>query len=143
MIRRHIISPVNGTPSDWKIVKASRFVKVEFSMTGRDTVTRRMLLKPSSAFKEPFEVDMSGLELAAKPDDLKVLQIKIVRAGFPVAKAGLRTGDAIVAVDGRPAAELDLDWLTRMFKQAGKSYVLTVQRGEKILRAKLKMRRAV
>lgn len=108
-----------------------------------DYRSRRMLLKPNAHFKEPYEVDMSGLELVTRPDDFKVIQIKLVRAGFPAAEAGLRAGDIIVYIDGRPASELDLDKLVRMFKRVGKEYLLTVRRSDKVIRAKLKMRRAV
>lgn len=58
-----------------------------------------------------------------RPDDFKVIQIKFARAGFPAARAGLRVGDTIVAIDGRPAAEYDLDMLGGMFKRAGTKYV--------------------
>lgn len=42
--------------------------------------SRRMLLKPNAHFTEPYEVDMSGLELMTRTDDFKVIQIKFVRA---------------------------------------------------------------
>lgn len=108
-----------------------------------DYRSKRMLLRPNADFKEPYEVDMSGLELVTRPDDFKVIQIKFVRAGFPADEVGLRAGDTIVSIDGRPASEFDLDVLVRMFKRAGKEYVLTVRRGAELIRAKLKMRRAV
>lgn len=103
----------------------------------------RMLLKPNAHFTQPYEVDMSGLELTTRPDDFKVIQIKFVRAGFPAARAGLRAGDTIVAIDGRPAARYDLDMLGGMFKRAGTEYVLTVKRGGMIRRVKLILRRVV
>jgi C-terminal processing protease CtpA/Prc len=92
---------------------------------------------------KPYEVDMSGLELVTIPDEFKVIQIKFVRAGFPAAAVGLRAGDTLVSIDGRPAAEFDLDMLGRLFKRAGAEYVLTVKRGDKIRRVKLRLRRVV
>jgi hypothetical protein len=108
-----------------------------------DYQSRRMFLKPNASFKEPFEVDMSGLELITKPDDLHQIQVKAVRAGFPAAAAGLLAGDTILAVDGRPASELDLDQLSKMFRQPDLQYELTVRRGHEVIMATLKLRRAV
>jgi hypothetical protein len=108
-----------------------------------DYQSKRMLLKPNAHFKEPYEIDMSGLELVTKPDDFQVIQVKNVRAHSPAAEAGLQEGDTLVAIDGRPAANFDLNKLTGMFKQAGKKYLLTIRRGDKVIRAQLMMRRAV
>jgi predicted aspartyl protease len=108
-----------------------------------DYQSQRMLLKPNANFKEPFEVDMSGLEMRTEANNFKVIKIKHVRANFPAAEAGLREDDEIVAVNGHPAAEFDLDKLAKMFKQAGKEYQLTVRRGDKVIRARLKMKRVI
>lgn len=110
-----------------------------------DYSTSRMLLRPNAGFSEPYEVDMSGLELVTKPDDFKTIIIKGVLAGYPAANAGLREGDEIVAINGRPAGEFNLDTLTKMFKRHGKVYLLTVRRGGGggLTKVKLKTKRAV
>lgn len=108
-----------------------------------DLQSHRMLLKPNAHFNEPFEVDMSGLELTKKPGDYRVILIKKVRAHFPAADAGLQSGDELVRINGRSAANFSLGELAEMFKQAGKEYRLTLRRGVKLLVVKLKMRRAV
>jgi predicted aspartyl protease len=108
-----------------------------------DYRARRMLLRPNADFGEPFEVNMSGLELVTKADDFKVVKIKHVRAGSPAAQAGLREGDEVVAVDGRPASKYGLDMLAKMFRREGKEYGLTVRRGEQVLKVKIRLRRLV
>lgn len=108
-----------------------------------DYQSNRMLLKPNAHFKEPYEVDMSGLELMTKPDDFKIVQITSVMAQSPAAVAGLREGDIIVAIDGHPISEFDLAELVSIFKQPGKAYWLTIKRGEEVIKAMLKMKRAV
>ncbi|HST51351.1 MAG TPA: aspartyl protease family protein [Pyrinomonadaceae bacterium] len=108
-----------------------------------DYSTSRMLLRPNAYFSEPYEVDMSGLELVTKPDDFKAIMIKSVLANYPAAKAGLREGDEIVSIDGRPASEYNLDILTKMFKRDGKVYLLTVRRGSRLMKVRMKTKRAV
>jgi len=108
-----------------------------------DYSTSRMLLKPNAHFNEPYEVDMSGLELMTKPDDFKAIMIKSVLANYPAAKAGLREGEEIVSINGRPASEYNLDILTKMFKRNGKEYLLTVRRGSSLMKVRMKTRRAV
>ena len=108
-----------------------------------DYSTSRMLLVPNAHFNEPYEVDMSGLELVTKPDDFKAIVIKSVLANYPAAEAGLREGDEIISINGHPIGEFNLAQLVRMFKQEGKQYLLRVRRGDQVIRARLKMRRAV
>lgn len=108
-----------------------------------DYQSQRMKLSPNARFDEPFEVDMSGLELTAKANDFKVIQVSSVRAGFPAAEAGLREGDTLVAIDDHPVAELGLDELTRMFRRNGKEYRLIIKRGSEIIRVRLRMKRVV
>ena len=108
-----------------------------------DYQAQRMLLKPNNYFSEPFEIDMSGLDLTTKVGDFKVIQVKNVRSHSPADEAGLREGDVIVTVSGRPAAVFGLDKLTKMFRQEGKEYLLRVKRGEKVVTARVKMRRSL
>jgi hypothetical protein len=108
-----------------------------------DYQSRRILLKPNAQFTEPYEADMSGLELVTRADDFKAIQIKRVRPHFPADEAGLRAGDTLVAINGHPAIGFDLDKLAGMFRRAGRVYLLTVERGGQVISAKLKMKRVV
>jgi hypothetical protein len=108
-----------------------------------DYQSHRMKLLPNTHFQEPFEIDMSGLELWTEPNNFKAIKIKKVRANFPAAQAGLRDDDEVVAINGRPASGFDLDKLMKMFKQEGKAYLLTVKRGNQLIKAKLRMRRTI
>jgi hypothetical protein len=53
-----------------------------------DYRSKRMLLKPNARFNEPFEVNMSGLEMMTEANNFKVEKIKHVGATFPATKAG-------------------------------------------------------
>lgn len=129
-----------GAGSDAGIIGAE--ILRRFTVT-LDYSTSRMLLVPNAHFDEPYEVDMSGLELVTKPDDFKAIVIKSVLPNYPAAEAGLREGDEIVSINGHLIAEFNLAQLVRMFKQEGKAYRLSVRRGGQVIRARLKMRRAV
>jgi hypothetical protein len=108
-----------------------------------DYQSQRMLLKPNADFGEPFEVNLSGLELVTEANNYKVIKIKHVRANFPAAQAGLREGDEVVAVNGRPADAYGLDELAKMFKREGREYRLTIRRGDEVLSVRLKLRRVI
>ncbi len=108
-----------------------------------DYPSSRMLLKPNVHFNEPYEIDMSGLELVAKADNLKAIVVKSVMPNSPGIEAGLREGDEIVSINGHPASEFTLDKVTQMFKQPGKQYLIDIKRANKAMRVTLKTRRRI
>ena len=105
-----------------------------------DYARGRMILEPNASFSEPFGQDTSGLDLVAEGRDLRTFTVNAVEPGSPAAEAGLREEDVIVAVDGRPARDFDLDQLAGLFTKAGKEYELTVRRGRETLKLKLKLK---
>jgi C-terminal processing protease CtpA/Prc len=78
-----------------------------------------------------------------KPENFNLIRIKQVERTSRRRSAELRAGDIITAVNGRPATQLDLDQLSKMFKQAGKQYHLTVSRGEKTISFKFTLARVI
>ena len=79
-------------------------------------------------FPEAFHVDMSGLDLAAEGADLRTYRVRVVLDGTPASAAGVRVGDLLVAIDGRPAASYDLDQIARTLREPGRDVELTLQR---------------
>ena len=106
-----------------------------------DYSRRRMTLRPNSHFPEAFDYDASGLTLQAQGPDLSTFEIQRVLPDSPGAQAGLRTGDALLALDGRPVQELTLQGVRRLLRETGKEYVLSVFRQGQILQVHLKCRR--
>jgi C-terminal processing protease CtpA/Prc len=108
-----------------------------------DYAHKRMILEPNAGLAEPFEYDMSGIRLRAEGEDFKTLKVRRVVENSPATEAGLREGDLISAIDGKPTVELSLSQINHMFKQEGKEYLLVINRGEEKKQIKLKLRRLV
>ena len=53
-----------------------------------------------------------------------------VGASSPAARAGFRKGDVVAAVDGTPAAQLNLAAVKATVANAGAQHVFTVRRGD-------------
>ena len=105
-----------------------------------DYAHKRMILEPNAHFADRFDYDMSGIRLRAEGADLKQLKVIRLVENSPAVEAGLREGDLISAIDGRPAAELSLTEVSQMFKQEGRERVLDIIRGEEKKQVKLKLR---
>ena len=104
----------------------------------------RMILEPNSHFKELYEEDMSGISLTPEEiDGAKLFRIRQVVANTPASEAGLQSGDLITAIDAQPAADFTEGHIERMFTQDGREFALTIKRGEKVLQARLKLRRLI
>ena len=108
-----------------------------------DYESQKILLKPNKFFNEQFETDLSGLELITGKNNFNEIKIKAVRNNFPASRAGLRADDEIISINGRSIKEFDLDKLSKMFRQPGKEYLLTIKRQNQTIAAKLKLERLI
>lgn len=68
---------------------------------------RRLILEPTARLADPFETDMSGLELAKTEDGR--FRIKRVGAATPASEADFRVGDILLSIDGRLVEEMHAD----------------------------------
>jgi predicted aspartyl protease len=104
----------------------------------------RMILEPNSHFKEPYEEDMSGMSMTPeKVNGTKLFRIRQVVTNTPASEAGLQTDDLITAIDGQPAADFTEGHIERMFTHDGQEFALTIKRGQRLLQARLKLRRLI
>jgi len=101
---------------------------------------RRMLLEPNTHFPDPFRANESGLSLLAEGSDFRTFQVDGVEAGSPAEQAGVKKGDVLTALNGHPAAELDLETIDEILQRAGANISLTVRRGGHPLKLTLKLR---
>jgi len=108
-----------------------------------DYSRRRMILEPNAQFSEPYEVDMSGLDIATEGEDFSVVVVNEVEKGSPGAEAGIQDEDAITTIDGRPTKEFTITQIRKMFRQDGKEFLISIKRGQKELQTKLRLRRLI
>jgi hypothetical protein len=92
---------------------------------------QRVTFAPNAAAPAAQPYDRSGLWLNVAAGGFEVMDVV---AGGPGAKAGLRVGDRVLAVDGKPAADVSLPALRDRFSTApaGTRLTLTVEsRGQR------------
>lgn len=115
-----------------------RHFKVTF-----DYSRSRLFVEPNGRFTEPFEFDMSGLQFITDGPPFKTVTVLRVLLDSPAAEAGLRQGDEIVSIGGRPVAELKLATLREMLRQPDRRYALQVRRGAETVSVELSTRRMI
>jgi hypothetical protein len=108
-----------------------------------DYAHKRLYLEPNANLTDAFEYDMSGIRMEAEGENLKTFRVKRVAENSPAFEAGVRQGDLILAVDGKPASELSLSQINQMFKQEGKEHVLEIITGEKTKQVRFNLRRLI
>ena len=108
-----------------------------------DYTHKWMVLEPNARLAEPFEWDMSGVQLDAMGNDFSTYVVSGVRAQSPGEEAGLQKGDVVIAIDGTPVTTLGLREIDRIFKQEGREVRLSIKRDKQNLEVKLKLRRLI
>lgn len=95
-----------------------------------DYQNERMILEPNRHFNEPDESDadsLSGILITVEGHDLKTFRVVAIIEDSPAAMAGVKEGDIILAVNGKPAEGFDLERLRKEFV-SGKFFRVTVER---------------
>lgn len=70
---------------------------------------KKIGLRPNSNYKNPFFLDMSGIELGSIMPGFPGYKILTVRSNSPADKAGLRVGDQIVSIDDKLAFTMKMN----------------------------------
>jgi hypothetical protein len=108
-----------------------------------DLQNRRVVFTKTAESQRPYETDAGGLFLTADGPDYKRVKVLSVVEGGPAAEAGVRAGDELVEVDGKPAAGATLEKLREQFRQAGATRALKLRRQDKTLDVTVRLRRLV
>lgn len=108
-----------------------------------DYSRQQIILEPNRNFSAPEEYDMSGMLLIAEGNNFKTLKVRHLIEDSPATAAGLREGDVVAAVNGTLASKLSLEQVRTMFKRDGKSYLLSIKRGDKRIQITIRLRRLI
>lgn len=102
----------------------------------------RIILEPTSAFKQPFNEASAGVDLIAEGNDYRTFRIVGVLENSPASDAGLLKYDVIVAVNNQSAKELTLSLLNDLFEQPI-ARKLTIRRGDSTVEITITPRRLI
>jgi hypothetical protein len=90
-----------------------------------DLPNHRMILEPGALFDVPYDYDLTGFTIVANG---RAFGIGSVERGTSADQAGLRPGDVIEELDGKPVHGMRLADLQRAFAQDGRDRVLKTRR---------------
>lgn len=86
-----------------------------------------LYIKPGVILNEPFEHDMSGMELASAGEKYERLLVSRVEPGSSAAEAGLSKDDEILAINFKPVAEMSTSEIDNLFRsKSERSFILDV-----------------
>ena len=90
-----------------------------------DLSNGRMILEPGALFEVPYDYDLTGFTIVANG---QAFGIGSVERGTIADRAGLRPGDVIEELDGKPVRGMRLADLQRSFVQDGRDRLLKIRR---------------
>jgi len=96
---------------------------------------RHIILEPNDDFGRPYDADASGLTLMPVSAADQSARVTLVEPGTPAAAAGVCAGDTLIAIDDRPLDGIGIDDARALLTLADRRYLLTLRRGEAIVRA--------
>ena len=106
---------------------------------------QRLLLRPNSRFRDPFEHDMSGIELLATGPEYRRFLILRVVPNSPAAAAGLEVDEELISINFAPANAYSLTELDRMLhSENGRVLFLILRRPDGSLHTtKVRLKRQI
>ena len=104
-----------------------------------------MSMKPvKRAMKEPFEHDMSGMDLRAKGADFREYYVDRVMDDSPASRAGLAEGDRLMFINNAAAKTLNMTEIYKLLqRREGRSINLIVSRKGSLVFTTLVLKRVI
>lgn len=86
-----------------------------------------LYVKPVSVLNEPFEHDMSGMELTSAGEKYERILISRVEPGSSAFDAGLRKDDEILTINFKPVSEMTPSEIDNLFRsKSDRSFIIDV-----------------
>ena len=105
-----------------------------------DYPRRQVHLKPNSSFRQPFEYNVSGLEVLSIGRNFEQFVISYVRPDSPADRAGLRVNDEVLSLNGTAVEGLEIDEIYgNLSRRHGRSVLLKIKRGDKVIKTRFKL----
>lgn len=104
---------------------------------------QQVILEPNAHLDDPFRTDASGLTLIAQGEELQQLIAYDVRKGSPADQAGIRKGDLIATIDGKPAAGFMLGEVSELLTHDGETHRFGLVRDGKKLEVTLALQKQI
>src|ERR1041385_1210057 len=79
-----------------------------------DLSRRRIAFQSNGSLNDPFEADMSGLELVADGDALATYVIDDLEPNTPAIEAVIKGGETLLAIDNNPATNFSVEEIRRI-----------------------------
>jgi Aspartyl protease/PDZ domain len=104
-----------------------------------------IVLKPiNRRMKEPFEHNMSGIELMAKGEDYHEYTIDRVMDNSPADNAGLLQGDQVLFINNKASKDISISEIYKLFQKGeGKNINLIMKRGKEMFFTTINLRRLI
>lgn len=104
----------------------------------------RMILEPNAHFSEPFSFNTTGIRFAPWKAGVESLEVAVVLKDSPSEAAGIKTGDRVIQIDGRPVKNISVNEIESLLEQSpGKELVVTIQRGDGRIEKRVKHARLI
>ncbi|KAF0129826.1 MAG: periplasmic protease [Bacteroidetes bacterium] len=109
-----------------------------------DYKSEQMFLKKNYHYKRGFEHNKSGIDLVADGESFKTFKVAHVMENSPASTAGIMEGDIIVAINGKGAAQLDLEEIHGIFRSdISQPVQLIILRGRKYQSFSLRLKKMI
>ncbi|MEM7201203.1 MAG: aspartyl protease family protein [Planctomycetota bacterium] len=102
----------------------------------------RMILEPNDTLRDPLRESLTGMEFVAEGGGSKAVVVYTVYQGSAADRAGVREGDLLGALNGKPVTSHELAWLwDRLRAGVGDEHHLRMRRGDAERHVALKLER--
>jgi hypothetical protein len=104
-----------------------------------------IVLKPiNRRMKEPFEHNMSGIELMAKGEDYHEFTVDRVIENSPADDAGVLQGDKVIFINNKASKDISISEIYKLFQKGeGKNINLIMKRGKDVFFTTINLRRLI